>query len=89
MSRILTDRSKSQLAIQYAHSIRNASPHTFVFWLHASTRARFEEAYQDIADRLQLPGRSDLKVNVLRLVRDWLQDEANGTWLLILDTLST
>ncbi|KAK3201035.1 hypothetical protein GRF29_213g764680 [Pseudopithomyces chartarum] len=78
---------KSQLAIQYAHSIRDARPQTFVFWVHASTRARFEEAYQDIADWLQLPGRSDPKANVLRLVRNWLQDEANGTWLLILDNV--
>ncbi|KAF1950535.1 hypothetical protein CC80DRAFT_228667, partial [Byssothecium circinans] len=76
---------KSQLAIQYAHSIRDASPHTFVFWVHASTRARFEEAYRDIADRLQLPGRSDPKANVLRLVSNWLQDEANGRWMMILD----
>ncbi|KAL5405580.1 hypothetical protein PMIN04_012295 [Paraphaeosphaeria minitans] len=68
----------SQLAIQYAHSIRDASPHTFVFWVHANTRARFEEAYRDIADRLQLPGRSDPKANVLWMARDWLQDEASG-----------
>ncbi|KAF1971389.1 hypothetical protein BU23DRAFT_600259 [Bimuria novae-zelandiae CBS 107.79] len=79
------DRSKSQLAIQYAYSIRDASPQTFVFWVHAATRARFEEAYRDIADRLQLPGRDRPKANVLQLVRNWLQDEANGTWLLILD----
>ncbi|KAF2820766.1 hypothetical protein CC86DRAFT_238426, partial [Ophiobolus disseminans] len=44
----------SQLAIQYAHSVYDADPQTFVFWVHASTRARFEEAYRDIADRLQL-----------------------------------
>ncbi|KAF9698264.1 hypothetical protein EKO04_003931 [Ascochyta lentis] len=77
---------KSQLAIQYAHSIRDrvASPQTFVFWVHASTRARFEEAYKDIADRLQLPGRSDPKANVLRLVSEWLRDEANGRWVMVL-----
>jgi hypothetical protein len=84
---ILTDHSKSQLAIQYAHSIRDASPQTFVFWVHASTRARFEEAYRDIAERLQLPGRSDPKANVLRLVSNWLQDEANGRWLMVLDNV--
>ena len=50
------------------------SPHTFVFWVHASTRARFEEAYRDIADRLQLLGRNDPKANVLWLVSDWLWD---------------
>jgi hypothetical protein len=56
-----------------------------VFWVHASNKGRFEEAYRNIADRLQLPGRSDPKVNVLRLVYDWLSDEENGQWLMILD----
>ncbi|OAK96859.1 hypothetical protein IQ06DRAFT_47717 [Phaeosphaeriaceae sp. SRC1lsM3a] len=78
---------KSQLAIQYAHSIRDASPQTFVFWVHASTRARFEEAYRDLAERLQLPGRSDPKADVLRLVSEWLQDEANGRWVMVLDNV--
>ncbi|KAH7068389.1 kinesin light chain 1 [Paraphoma chrysanthemicola] len=77
---------KSQLAIRYANSIRDASPHTFVFWVHASTRVRFDEAYRAIADRLQLPGR-DSKANVLRLVGDWLRDEANGRWVMVLDNV--
>jgi tetratricopeptide (TPR) repeat protein len=55
--------------------------------VHASTRARFEEAYRDIADRLQLPGRSDPKANVLRMVSDWLRDEANGRWVMVLDNV--
>ncbi|KAJ4374692.1 hypothetical protein N0V86_007565 [Didymella sp. IMI 355093] len=76
---------KSQLALQYAHSILNAAPQTLVFWVHASTRARFEEAYRDMAERLQLPGRSDPKANVLRLVSEWLQDETNGRWVMVLD----
>ncbi|KAF2818537.1 TPR-like protein [Ophiobolus disseminans] len=78
---------KSQLALQYAHSVRDASPQTFVFWVHASTRARFEEAYRDIADQLQLPGRSKPKANVLRLVSEWLREEANGWWVMVLDNV--
>jgi tetratricopeptide (TPR) repeat protein len=84
---VLTDDSKSQLALQYTHSIRDASPQTFVFWVHASTRARFDEAYRDLADRLQLPGRSDPKANVLQLVSEWLRDEANGRWVMVLDNV--
>ncbi|CAN9424569.1 unnamed protein product [Alternaria alternata] len=78
---------KSQLALQYAHSIRDAALQTFVFWVHASTRARFEEAYKDIANRLELPGRDDPKANVLRLVHDWLRDEANGRWVMVVDNV--
>jgi hypothetical protein len=67
---MLTTRRKSQLAIQYAHSIRNATPQTYVFWVRASTRARFEQEYRDLADRLDLPGRLDQKADILRLVGD-------------------
>jgi tetratricopeptide (TPR) repeat protein len=84
---ILTDDSKSQLAIQYAHSIRDAAPQTFVFWVHASTYAQFEEAYRDIADRLQLLGKSDSQANVLRQVSNWLRDETNGHWVMVLDNV--
>jgi tetratricopeptide (TPR) repeat protein len=58
-----------------------------VFWVHGSTKARFEEAYRAIADRLELPGRHDPKVSVLQLVRDWLCDEANGRWMMVLDNV--
>lgn len=81
----LTKQRKPQLAIQHAHSVRDAAPHTFVFWVHAGTKARFEEAYRGIADRLELPGRDRPEANVSQLVCNWLQNEANGKWLIILD----
>ncbi|KAH7032571.1 uncharacterized protein B0I36DRAFT_361365 [Microdochium trichocladiopsis] len=59
---------KSQVAIEYAHRVRQQSPSTYVLWVHADTQARFEEAYRGIADRLQLPQRYDPKVDVLQLV---------------------
>ncbi|KAI4941351.1 hypothetical protein J4E91_010796 [Alternaria rosae] len=52
-----------------------------------ATKAWFEEAYRDTADRLELPGRNDLKANVLRLVSDWLQDETNGWWVMVIDNV--
>ncbi|KAF2174719.1 TPR-like protein [Zopfia rhizophila CBS 207.26] len=78
---------KSQIAIQYSHEVRDASPRTFVFWVHASTKARFEEAYRGIADRLELPERNDPKVDVLRLVSNWLYNETNGKWVMVLDNV--
>jgi tetratricopeptide (TPR) repeat protein len=76
---------KSQLAIQYCYDVREASPETWVFWVYAGTRARFEEAYRGIADRLELPGRKDPKTDTLKLVKDWLCDETNGQWIMVLD----
>ncbi|KAH7385972.1 hypothetical protein BKA66DRAFT_490292 [Pyrenochaeta sp. MPI-SDFR-AT-0127] len=76
---------KSQIAIEYAYRLRETAPHTWVFWVHASNAARFEQAYRDIAARLELPGRNDAQTDILRLVRDWLSDERNGRWLIIVD----
>jgi hypothetical protein len=55
--------------------------------VHASTKARFEEAYRGIADRLELPRRNDPKGNILQLVSNWLCDEANGRWTMVLDNV--
>ncbi|KAH7464012.1 hypothetical protein FOMA001_g17831 [Fusarium oxysporum f. sp. matthiolae] len=78
---------KSQVAIQFAHYIRDIFPETSVFWVHASSKPRFEEAYRSIADRLQLPKHNDPGVDVLGLVRDWLQGEEAGPWLMVLDNV--
>ncbi|KAH8661168.1 hypothetical protein BGZ61DRAFT_485518 [Ilyonectria robusta] len=83
----LTGRSKSQVAIQFAHHVRDTSPQTSVFWVHASSKPRFEEAYRSIADNLRLPRRNDPSVDVLGLVRDWLQREEAGPWLMVLDNV--
>jgi len=40
-----------------------------------------------MADRLQLLGRHDPKANVLRLVSDWLRNETNGQWVMIVDNV--
>lgn len=84
---VLTSYRKSQLAIRFAHSVHDANPQTFVFWVHANSRTEFEKAYTEIADRLQLPERSDPNANVLVLVRNWLRDEANGSWFMVLDNV--
>ncbi|KAH7115661.1 hypothetical protein EDB81DRAFT_862240 [Dactylonectria macrodidyma] len=78
---------KSQVAIQFAHHLRDTSPQTSVFWVHASSKPRFEEAYRSIADNLRLPRRNDPSVDVLGLVRDWLHREEAGPWLMVLDNV--
>ncbi|KAI8663500.1 hypothetical protein NCS57_00951200 [Fusarium keratoplasticum] len=78
---------KSQVAIQFAHHIHDEAPQTSVFWVHASSKPRFEEAYRSIAQRLELPGRNDPNIDVLGLVRDWLQTKEAGSWLMVLDNV--
>ncbi|KFY04526.1 hypothetical protein O988_00716 [Pseudogymnoascus sp. VKM F-3808] len=76
---------KSQIAIEYAYRVRESAPQTWVFWVHGSNDARFKQAYTDIAARVELPGRDDPKADILRLLYNWLCDERNGQWLIILD----
>lgn len=76
--------SKSQLAIEYAHRVREASPSTWVLWIHASSAARFELSVRDTLEQLKVPGRAELGANVFQLFRSWLRDERRGKWLIIL-----
>ncbi|KAK7182331.1 kinesin light chain [Paraphaeosphaeria sporulosa] len=75
---------KSQLAIEHAYRTREQSPETWVFWVHASNAARFEQSYRDIADCVKIAGRQDLQANIFKLVHNWLCD-CKQRWLLVLD----
>ncbi|KAM0724011.1 hypothetical protein Q7P37_001002 [Cladosporium fusiforme] len=76
---------KSQLAIEYAHQIRQDSPETWVLWLHASNVTRFELSVRDTLQQLKVPGGNDPKANVFQLLRTWLRNNNERKWLLILD----
>ncbi|KAH8691822.1 hypothetical protein BGW36DRAFT_280847, partial [Talaromyces proteolyticus] len=78
---------KSQFAIEYAYQTHKQSPTTWVFWVHASNAARFEQSYHDIADTVKLFGRQDPKANIFKLVHNWLRDTKNGKWVMILDNV--
>jgi hypothetical protein len=58
-----------------------------VFWVHASSQARFKEGYRKIADRVKLPGLDDPEAKILQIVNNWLSDESNGQWLMIVDNV--
>jgi tetratricopeptide (TPR) repeat protein len=53
--------------------------------VYAGNTARYEQAYKDIADELDLPGRTEPAADPFKLVSRWLSNEANGQWLMILD----
>ncbi|KAJ4286525.1 hypothetical protein N0V90_013225 [Kalmusia sp. IMI 367209] len=76
---------KSQVAIEYCYRTADRSPETWVFWVHAGNAARLEQSYRDIANQVELAGRTDKQADVFELVRNWLLDERNGKWLLVLD----
>jgi tetratricopeptide (TPR) repeat protein len=76
---------KSQIAIEYAYRLRKKRPEIQIFWVYAATYAGFEKAYQDIAEKLKIPGRDDPKLNKMELIQNWLSERSHGHWLMILD----
>ncbi|KAH6615308.1 hypothetical protein C7974DRAFT_320174 [Boeremia exigua] len=77
---------KSQIAIEYAYQMLEERPDTWVFWVHAETQSRFKESYYAIAKKTKLNGWDDPQADILQLVSVWLRNEANGPWLMILDS---
>ncbi|KAL8831007.1 MAG: hypothetical protein Q9191_001103 [Dirinaria sp. TL-2023a] len=76
---------KSQIAIEYCYRYRDNHPDAHVVWVHSSTAQRLNQAYRDIARKLNLPAWDDAKVDTLRLVFEWFNEVDNGQWLMILD----
>ena len=76
---------KSQIAIEYSYIFKENNPDAHVFWVYAGNAARFEHDYQTIARKLAVAGWDDEKVDTLELVHEWLNDDQNGKYLLILD----
>ena len=58
-----------------------------MLWVYAATRNRFTQAYLAIARALDLPGSDDPKTDPLQLVSEWLSNESNSSWLLVLDNV--
>ena len=56
-----------------------------MFWVHASSGARFEESYKSIAQRIQLIGWNEPEADTLGMVHSWLSDENNGPWSMVVD----
>jgi tetratricopeptide (TPR) repeat protein len=75
---------KSQLAIRYAHGVRNRS---HVFWINATTRATLEESVRTLAEGLNLEKPGDSLDDLFRRVGGWLGREKNGPWTVVLDNL--
>jgi len=58
---------------------------TFVFWIDARTRARFEQCFQDIAERYKVRCRFENTANIVNLVVRWLENQLEGNWVLVFD----
>ncbi|KAK3362515.1 hypothetical protein B0T25DRAFT_512714 [Lasiosphaeria hispida] len=60
-------------------------PEVSVFWIHASSAERFRQAYASIAQECQAPGYNDPEIDMLILVKKWLEGKDCDRWLMVID----
>ncbi|KAL6832120.1 hypothetical protein V8C40DRAFT_163757 [Trichoderma camerunense] len=76
---------KTQIALEYAFQLQKTHPTISVFWIHASNAARFRQAFLSIAQDYDIPDYAEPKVDMLLLVKNWLEEKDHGEWLMIID----
>ncbi|KAL6406794.1 Protein SERAC1 [Ilyonectria robusta] len=76
---------KTQIAIAYVYWLRQTHPGISVFWVHGGNAERFRGGYSSIAQELNIPGRDDPQIDVLSLVKTWLEKNYQQRWLMVID----
>ncbi|KAL4732589.1 hypothetical protein ACLX1H_001607 [Fusarium chlamydosporum] len=76
---------KTQIALAYSYWLQGVSKGISVFWVHASSAERFSEAYTKIAKAYKIPGHDDPSFDALSAVKDWLESDESGQWMMIVD----
>ncbi|KAK4248954.1 Tetratricopeptide repeat-domain-containing protein [Corynascus novoguineensis] len=62
-----------------------AYPDMSVFWVHANNAERFRQAYTSIVQECRIPGYDDPKLDILTLVKKWLERKDCCQWLIVID----
>lgn len=76
---------KTQIALEYAFRCKEQSPDCSVFWIPAYEPAAFDQTLKKIGKLFQLPGIDESNANVRALVKEYLDNQHRGPWLIIID----
>ncbi|KAI0895152.1 TPR-like protein [Annulohypoxylon nitens] len=76
---------KTQIALEFAYRTKDEDRGCSIFWVPATDRIAFEQAYKQIGQLLNIPGIDANGADILQLVKDRLSDEGMGPWLMIID----
>ncbi|KAI8945007.1 hypothetical protein F4801DRAFT_594485 [Xylaria longipes] len=76
---------KTQIALEAAFRVRDKHPDCAIFWVPAVDVTSFENAYRKIGQVLKVNGIDEDKTDVKLPVREALDCESAGKWLLIID----
>ncbi|OCK72823.1 kinesin light chain 1, partial [Lepidopterella palustris CBS 459.81] len=76
---------KSALALELAYRVLARYAGRLVFWVPAISQESFELAYREIGIRLRIPGITDDNADIKQLVKNALNSDSAGRWLMIVD----
>jgi hypothetical protein len=76
---------KTQIALEFAYTVKATQPEFSIFWVAALSAESFEQACAEIARKLHINQTADNKKDVKELVKQSLSAETAGSWLLIVD----
>jgi len=76
---------KTQIALEFAHQLREREPECSVFWIPATSVERMLEAYLEIGHELRLPSIEQEQASIQKRVQRHLSQESSGKWLLMFD----
>ncbi|KAI1118919.1 hypothetical protein F5Y14DRAFT_438398 [Nemania sp. NC0429] len=74
---------KTQVVLQFAYWVKENHPDHSVFWVPAQSSVSFEQAYTEMARQLDCPVK--VHEDLRKAVRQYLESEKAGKWLLIVD----
>jgi hypothetical protein len=76
---------KTQVALQFAYSVKETQPEYSIFWVPALSMESFEQAYAGVARALRIPYVAGGEEDVKELVQQHLSTSRAGRWLLVVD----
>ena len=85
MLRHSQEGSKSRVALEYCHAQKQQKDVPDVFWVHGASRTKFEASYQELAHRMNVPGRNDKERDIMLLVRSYLNESTERVWFMVVD----
>ena len=84
---MLTQYSKTQDVLEYVFMTKDTLAQVSVFWVHAGSRARFEQDYRKLSKLVELPGCDDPKEDIRPIIKRWFESPKSGDWILVLDNV--
>ncbi|KAH7146450.1 hypothetical protein EDB81DRAFT_651198, partial [Dactylonectria macrodidyma] len=76
---------KTQIALAYVYWLREMHPDVSVFRVHASNPERSCQGYVSIAKECRIAGFDDPQVDVLPLVKTFLERDYQNRWVMVID----